>query len=253
MIGVIYSNKSEVGYYEQAQKIVHILMTVVTAMGIVMVPRVASLHAKQDQKQITKYLSQSFNLVFFLAYPIIFGLIAISSLFVPIFFGEGYDSVKTLIPLLSPIILFIGISNVTGIQYLLAIRRQRDFTISVIAGAVANLIMNAILIPPLGAFGAAIGTLVAELTVVIVQTIFVRKQFNIPKIILSSWKFFLSSLVMFGACFGISFLPLSPALIIGLQTFTGAVIYVIILLILRDTTILGIFNKAKAKLHAGKH
>ena len=44
MIGVILNDMVEVGYYEQAQKIVKIILSVVTAMGIVMVPRISNLY-----------------------------------------------------------------------------------------------------------------------------------------------------------------------------------------------------------------
>ena len=42
-----------------------------------------------------------------------------SDLFVPKFFGQGYDRVALIINVISPIILFIGMSNVIGTQYLL--------------------------------------------------------------------------------------------------------------------------------------
>lgn len=41
MIGSFCANKEEVGFYEQAQKVVKLLLTVVTSLGTVMVPRMA--------------------------------------------------------------------------------------------------------------------------------------------------------------------------------------------------------------------
>ena len=89
MIGNMVLDKSEVGYYEQAQKIIRILLTIVTSLGIVMVPRMASTFASGDKKQIQSYLKMSFRFVFFLAFPIMFGIISISEAFVPVFFGAG--------------------------------------------------------------------------------------------------------------------------------------------------------------------
>ena len=76
----------------------------------------------------------------------IFGIISVSSIFVPKFFGEGYGKVAILMNVISPIILFIGLSNVIGTQYLLPTKRQKEFTISVVCGAIINFIINISLI-----------------------------------------------------------------------------------------------------------
>lgn len=131
MIGSIISDKAEVGYYEQARKIVNLCITIVTSLGLVMVPRMANTFASGDKEQLKKYMCNSFRFVYFLAFPIALGLISVSEKFVPVFFGDGYDRVIILIRIMSPIILFIGISNIIGTQYLLPTKKQKSFTISV--------------------------------------------------------------------------------------------------------------------------
>ena len=91
MIGTILVDKTEVGYYEQGQKVIRILLTIVTSLGIVMIPRMASTFASGDTKKLNEYMRRSFNFTFFLAFPMIFGLISVASEFVPIFFGKGYE------------------------------------------------------------------------------------------------------------------------------------------------------------------
>ena len=83
-----------------------------------------------ENQLLQVYMKRSFNMVFLLAFPMIFGIISVSKAFVPIFFGEGYDKVAILMNVISPIILFIGLSNVTGTQYLLPTKRQKEYTIS---------------------------------------------------------------------------------------------------------------------------
>ena len=46
-----------------------------------------------------------------------FGVVAIASDFVPVFFGEGYEPVIDLLYLMAPLIVIIGISNCIGTQY----------------------------------------------------------------------------------------------------------------------------------------
>lgn len=249
MIGTIVSDISEVGYYEQSQKIVKMLLTIVTSLGVVMLPRIANTYASGEKEKVNKYMNKSFNIVFLLAYPIIFGIIAVSDKFVPIFFGEGYEKVAILMKVISPIILLIGLSNVTGTQYLLPIKRQKEYTISVICGAMINFSMNLILIGKYGAIGASIGTVIAELTVTSIQMYFVRKDFNIKNILKISKKYIISSLIMFVVCFIIGIFKVNNLMSLILQVACGGLTYGILLIILKDEFIYEILGKLKEKIH----
>ena len=209
MIGAIINDKSEVGFYDQSQKIIKILLTIITSLGTVMMPRIASKFVDNKKEDIKRYMEKSFSIVFLLAFPLIFGLIAISKTFVPVFFGEGYEKVVILMQVISPIILFIGLSNVTGVQYLLATKKQKEYTISVILGAILNLILNSILIWKLGALGASIATVLAELLVTIVQLIFIKNEINIKILIKQSKNYIAASLIMFGCSILINNLRIS--------------------------------------------
>ena len=46
-----------------------------------------------------------------------FGLIGVSGRFVPLYLGPGYDRVVTMLVLMSPIVVIIGVSNCLGSQY----------------------------------------------------------------------------------------------------------------------------------------
>ena len=92
MIGIIIPNKSEVGYYEQAQKIIKLLLTIATSLGTVMMPRIASTYAKGDIKQVIKYMNKAFSFILMLSFPLMFGICSVSSHFVPIFYGSEYEN-----------------------------------------------------------------------------------------------------------------------------------------------------------------
>lgn len=248
MIGTIISDKSEVGFYDQSQKIIKMLLTMITSLGTVMLPRIASNFANGKKNKIRKYMEKSFNMVFFLSFPMIFGIISVSSIFVPKFFGEGYGKVAILMNVISPIILFIGLSNVIGTQYLLPTKRQKEFTISVVCGAIINFIINISLIWKFGALGASIGTVVAELTVTLVQFYFVRKDFKIIRIIKSSRNYLLSSLLMFIVCLVIKSVVRKPYFSMALQCSLGCIIYFVILILLEDKFLFDIINRIKVKV-----
>lgn len=254
MVGAIIPGKSEVGYYDQGQKIIKILLTVITSLGTVMLPRIANTFANGEKEKITNYMKKSFNMVFILAFPMIFGIIAVSDAFVPIFFGQGYDKVSILMKVISPIILLIGLSNVTGTQYLLPTKRQKEFTTSVVCGAVVNFIMNMCLIWKFGAIGASIGTVIAELTVTLVQMYFVRKNFDFKKIIGLTKNYVISSLLMFIVCLIIGRIINNNLLSVIIQCAVGGLIYGIVLLVLKDNFVYEILNKLMSKIKGGlKH
>ena len=74
-------------------------------------------------------------------------------------------------------IVLIGLSNLLGIQVLTPLNKEKQLVYSVVAGAVADLILNIIFIPKMGAAGASLGTLVAEFVVLIVQIMYLKDLF----------------------------------------------------------------------------
>lgn len=246
MIGIIVENKAEVGYYEQAQKIVKILLVIATSLGTVMVPRMANTFANGDNKKLKEYMNKSFKFVLMLAFPLMFGIISVSAKFVPIFYGEGYDKVIFLINIISPIIVIIGLSNVIGTQYLLPTKCQKEFTISVTLGAIINLILNMLLITQYQSIGASIATVLAETTVTSIEFYFVRKEFNYIKIFKQSSKYIISSIIMFLISSVLGNIINNNFISICAQIIVGGIAYFCVLIILKDDLVqegISIFRK----------
>lgn len=245
MIGSITGNMSEVGFYEQAQKMVKIVLTVITSLGTVMMPRIAKCYADGENEQIENYMHKTFRFVYMLAFPLIFGIIVVSDKFVPSFFGEGYDKVKILLKFLSWIILFIGMSNVTGSQYMISTKKQSQFTISVVVGAIINLILNSILIRHYQSLGAVISTICAELSVTLIQFYFIRDKFKLINIIKLAKNYLIASLIMFGITFVIGLFIESYLVCIFTQAAVGAIIYFIIITLFKDELFREILKRFK--------
>lgn len=234
MLGLLGSSINEVGYYEQAQKITRITLMIITAFGWVMLSRIAKSHADNDKVKIESDIRFSFRFVFALAFPLMFGLMAIAHDFVPWFFGAGFEKVSVLIIVIAPIILFIGVSNIIGKQYLLPTGRQRAFTASVLVGMAVNVTANLLLIRHLDSLGAAIGSLIAELGVTIMQILLVRKHLPVLSYLGQAGRY-----LLFGAVMGTATLlagNLLPRTALGTiaQIMTGAAVYLGLLLITKD-------------------
>ena len=229
----------ENGYYEQSEKIVKMLLVLFTAIASVMIPRNSKEFASGNIEQVKKNIYLSSNLVWLLGIPIILGLFLVIPCFVPIFFGPGYDKCVVLILTFSSLVLFIGFSNVLGVQYLVPTQQDRRYTIALVSGAFINLILNLFFIKYWWSTGAAIASIIAEFSVTLIMFWFVRKELDIKKIFKLSIKYIIAGAVMFTPLFFLDRFCLAYFLagkiweviiIAGL----GIIIYFSTLLILKD-------------------
>ena len=248
MLGAIISNKRETGYYEQSQKVIRLLITIVTSLGVVMIPRVANIYANGNKKQINKYIKNSFTFVFFISFPMMFGIASIAKYFVPIFFGKGYDKAATLIIIFCPMILLMGIENVIGSQYMLPTQKQKQYTISVAVGVVVNLILNAIFINLWQSIGASVATIISQLIVDSIQIYFVRNDIKWKPLIRIAVRYLVASICMFLVCLVVKLIVHIPVACIISQIIVGILTYVGMLILFKDKFLNTILEKVKEKL-----
>ena len=253
MIGAIISDKSEVGYYEQAQKMIKLLLTLATSLGTVMMPRIAATFAEGNKEKVKRYINTSFAFITMLAFPLMFGMSSIASHFVPLFYGKGFDKVVPLICIISPITILIGLSNVIGTQYLLPTKQQNKYTISVVVGALVNFVLNFILIRYYKSIGASIATVIAELAVTTVQFILVKDQIKFKDVIKISYKYFVASLIMFGCSIVVGYSIKNNLLSIVIQVIVSGIVYFTLLLLMKDKFIKEGIEKILIKLKLRKN
>lgn len=256
MIGKITGDMVEVGYYEQAQKIVKATLTVTTALQTVMNSRIANAYATKNEKEVKECLEKSFNFIWLITVPMVFGLIAVATKFVPWYYGEGFEGVTNILIVTAPILIAMGISGVTGTQYLVQIGKQKEFTISVICGAITNVIFNIILIHFFNGVGAAMASVIAEIVIALVQLKYFKDQFKITEILKLGTKCVISGIVMF--IFVKLLTDILPISIINtiIEVIIGGIIYIIMLIILKYSFLTDIYNQIiggiKNKLSKGK-
>lgn len=245
MLGSMINNKSEVGYYEQASKIVRLGLTVVTTLGVVLSTRIASIYSKGNSKEIKEKIYKSFKFVWLLGFPMMIGFIISADNFVPWFYGEGYEEVKTLIKVFSPIVILVGMANVIGTQYLIPTLKQSKYTIAVTISAIINVILNFILIPKFLALGATISSVISELVGMLIQLYFVREELNIRKILFSTRKYLISAIIMALIVSGVTN-KLEPSITnTFIMVSLGGVIYGVILLLMKEEFVYQVLDMIK--------
>ncbi len=247
MIGLITHNSFENGYYEQAIKASKMVLTGVTSLVAVMSPRIGYHFEKGETAEVERYMYSSYRFVWFLGIPLYLGLAGVASNVVPWFYGPGYDNVVQLLQILGALIIIIGLSNVTGLQYMVPTKRQNLLTLTVTIGACVNFMLNLILIYKLRSLGASIASVLAELAVTISQFVLVRKELSILKIVSTSRNYVIAGMLMFAAVKAVS-VRLAPSIVnTAFLVLIGAIVYTIGLIILRDDFFIGNMKNLKNK------
>ncbi|ODR35233.1 flippase [Eisenbergiella tayi] len=176
MIGALAS-VTELGYYENAEKLMNIPLAVISALGTVMLPRMSYL-INNKEIDINKPITTSMTLAMKLATMMCLGLILISDEAVVVLFGKDFFNSAVILRFLSVTILASAWANVIRTQFLIPLKKDKIYIFSTIGAAIVNILFNLTFIPLYGALGACIGTIVAEFFVAIYQSVSTRLELS---------------------------------------------------------------------------
>ena len=233
MLGALASTR-DVGIYDQSLKIVNILLTLVTSLGSVMLPRVSNLLSSGDHKAVNKMHEMSFLIYNLVIFPVMLGMLIVNDDFVNFFLGQDFQEARFAIAIMIFRMFFIGWTNIMGIQILIPHNKNKEFMLSTTIPAIVSVGLNLILLPKLGYIGAAIVSVLTEVLVWLIQLFYTRSYLREVPILGSLIKIIISSGVMYGILLFIKqFLNVSPMINVGLYAVLGAVIYASLILIFK--------------------
>lgn len=175
MLGFLTSDV-QVGYYNAAVKIKDLLVSFVTALGAVLLPRISYYVSEGRLEEFQELIRKAFDFVLFLAAPVGIYFLVMADRTILLASGPAYVGSVLPMQLIMPTILCIGLTNVIGMQMLVPTGREKLVVISTCAGAVTDVVLNLCFIPKYASAGAALGTLVAEIVVLVVQLWMIRKE-----------------------------------------------------------------------------
>ncbi|KAB8287931.1 flippase [Bifidobacterium avesanii] len=240
---------AEVGYYTQAERIVQMILTIIASVVGVLMPRIAHLYKNGDLTKVSLYYHKAIDYIFLLALPVIFGLAAVADIFVPIFFGPGYDSVAILLHILSALFIILSLGQLFGV-FLVAMDKQRQYTIAVSVAALTNFFLNIILIIPFGSIGASVATVIAEFVSTFIQAYYIRNILDMRYLFRSFAHYFVPAFLMFACVFCIRFVDIGILTELILSICVGGLVYGGYLLLMKDDFL---FSVLKIPQHKGKH
>lgn len=195
MLGQMDTRRS-LGYYENAEKIVSVFTTAVSAFGTVMMPRMNNLFSKGISETGNIYLQQSMKWILVVTYAVACGTVGIAPDFVVFFWGNDFLESASILSVLVCSLPFVAFASVIRMQYLIPKHMDKDYIISVSGGAIVNLLINLLLIPQYAGIGASIGTICAEAFVCLYQTWRVNKEVRAMSKLIESIPLLLGAMLM---------------------------------------------------------
>ena len=247
MLGFMKTDE-DVGYYSAAVKIKNLVISVVTSASTVLLPRASYYVDKGLMREFYKITRKTMNCILLMAIPctVYFMIYAKEGIF--FLSGEAFAGAILPMQVIMPTLIFMGITNILGIQIMVPLGMENQVLNSEIAGAVVDLLINIVLIPKLGAAGAAAGTLAAECAVFIWQYAVLketaREMFKDVR-----WKLIILAILI--SCIGCVWvkmlsLPSFFALVISAVLFFG--IYALTLYLGKEQLVLEITGQLLDKL-----
>ncbi|AYW46470.1 oligosaccharide flippase family protein [Tetragenococcus koreensis] len=188
---------AQVGFYSNTVQINGVLVTLITTLDLVLLPKMSNLFSKGKFNEILNVLKKSLHLQLFFSIPLAFGLLTITSQFVPWFFGEKFEFITKTIPLVTPLLVVIPLGIAVGRQFLVPMNRVKVYNMAVINGAIVGVITNFILIPRVGIYGAIVATILSELFVTITRVYAFIRETHFKFDFMMITKCVLSGLMMY--------------------------------------------------------
>ena len=233
MLGFIHSDE-EVGYYNAAVKIKTVLVSLVTSLGTVLLPRVSYYISHGQTEEFRNITRKAIQFVFLIATPLMIYFMIYAREGIYLLSGSQFEKSVQPMQVIMPTLLFIGMSNVTGIQILLPLGKERVVLYSEIVGAIVDTIINILLIPKMGATGAAIGTVIAEFAVLVVQLYALRNEVLDFFLHYNYLRLITAIVLSSAACWWVKWMNFGTFVSLLISSICFFSVYLIVLLLFKD-------------------
>lgn len=234
MIGAITGDMAQNGFYENAHKIVNILMTVITSLNVVVGVRTSYLFGKNKEEEVREHIRGTFRFMYMLSFPMCAGLIACGYGFSLEFYGANFAEAGYMLMMFAPLLFIIGTSNVLGSLYLTPSGQRALSNRAIIIGSCTNLLLNVLLIPRLKAYGAVVASVTAELVISTLYLCFSHRFISAWQLLGMAARYGAYALAMFVPIYWMGQVMPVEAYTILCQIAVGMVIYVTLLIVFKD-------------------
>ena len=248
MIELITNDSKQVSFYDYSEKIIMIPLSFITVISTVMMPRIANEFTKGNKDIISDLLNKVARISLFMAFPMMFGIATVASKLIPWYLGYEFLPTVSAIIMLSPIIVTNTLSGISGTQYFTATDQVGIMLKAQITAALGNIIINAMMIPRYGFFGAAVATVITSFLCAAIQYYYLIKQIKLNGLLKVSIKYIVFSSVMAMLVLGATYTMPESIFTTVIQCAAGAAIYLGICLATKDEQMLFFISKIRSTL-----
>ncbi|MFY9269573.1 MAG: flippase [Candidatus Manganitrophaceae bacterium] len=220
-----------VGLFSAAYKFLEAMNPFTVNLTLPLFP-VFSRLARESSMKLFKAYRQSIKFLYAMGTPLAVLLFVFADRIVLLFFGEAYREAGGVLRILAPTVVFLLPTSIYGYLFV-ALGHQKMYTICVTLSLLVNVVLDLLLIPRFGYFGAAIGTLAAETGLFLAGMIVLQRLGGELALFEMMWRPFLAGLAMGWICWWTR--EGAPALI-GIGVLGGLSAYGALLLLLQTFT-----------------
>lgn len=251
MLGFLSTDEA-VGFYSAANKIVHMVLSLIGAAVVVMIPRCSYLVAKKELEEYHNLLDKAFDMAALFSMPAAAGLFILSKPIILLFSGEKYISAITTMKILTMLILLNSFANVINSNIIIPWRKEKYTLLSQISAVIVNFILNFILIPKYSVIGAVIASVFAQCTTNTVVFLTSYKFIKKRKLLVSYLKYGFFTLIMSVPVVALYLILENNTLKLICCTIAGATTYFVCLALTKNYLYESLLNAVKCKFKRKK-
>ena len=246
MLNVMATDES-VGYYSYAQKTVNMVLTMANAVTAALLPRL-SYYYENDREGFYRLLDKGFQILCLMTLPLAVGMALVAEQTVQFLYGEAFAPAALTIQLMCPLILIKGFGDLFCYQLVYSTKSEKIILPAAASASIINVITNAALIPTLLQNGAVVASVISEFVTNAIQFIYMKKKvrFNV------NWKSLIlgifSTAVMSVCVLRLMLLKLPNTIGLVVEVGCGALVYIGINLMMKNTLMFEMIQKVKTKL-----
>ena len=244
MLGFIIGDAA-VGRYTAAIKVNKMTITLILAINIVLLPRLAYYVEREERERLNKLVKQAYRYVSLLSIPAAVGLFMLSDEIIFLLSGHEFASAAVTMRIMTPIVILIPFSSTTNQQTLVPLGLERRIMISTICGAIVNFTCNFFLIPRYAENGAAIATVLSEGVVAAICYYNANRLFDMKVIFKPCSQYWLASIEIPMIVTVFYLIPMHFVLRMLVIILMSVTAYCLTLLILKNESMIQIINTLK--------
>jgi O-antigen/teichoic acid export membrane protein len=183
------------GIYSAAYTMANYAAFVLSPLSIVLYPTIIKLYEEKEISETRKYLKYSLKYFMLIALPSAFGLSILAQPLLSLLTKPEFVTGNTVVPFVAFSAVFFGFYRIC--LYIIFLVNRTGLTVRLLGTAAAlNIVLNIILIPPMGIVGAAVATLVAYVVLGMLTLIVSRRYLKFDLSLLFVLKSAIASAIM---------------------------------------------------------